>query len=145
MPKTSRTFVEEIRPAKPPRQLFYRIMERLGIEKKLKAIRKRLSFSYIALIIFGALILTAVLAIRHEVRESEFGPLVSLFLSDTDAAILYWREFALSVLESMPLYYFILFLSGLLLLLASLRLVVQYISRMSLLTKSICKHKHGFN
>jgi len=145
MPKEPRTFTDEICPAKPPRQLFYRIMERLGIEKKLKAIRKRLSFSYIALIIFGALVFVAVLAIRHEVRESEFGPLVSLFLSDTNVVMLYWHEFALSVLESMPLYYFILFLSGLLLLLVSLRLVVQYISRMSLLTKSICKHKHGLN
>lgn len=54
-------------------------------------------------------------------RQSSFIAYLSLLISDTDVVVLYWREFALSVVESAPFLGLTLALSALLALLASVR------------------------
>ena len=124
---------------KPPKRLFYRIIERLKIEQSLIALEKRLSFYSIALTVSAVLLGLAIISFVHTMAESDLGPFLSLLISDSKAAMAYWQDIVISILEAMPSIYIIAVLSTLLILMSSLRFTVRYFDRIMSLLKLIRK------
>lgn len=124
---------------KPPRGLFHKIIRRLGLEKSLKITKEKLAFSFIGLLLAGTAFVFAANFLHHELMESEFGPIISLSVSDTRIVLLRASDFILAFLESIPVVYVTAVLSAVLLLLIGLKLVFQYAGRASLIIKSINK------
>lgn len=127
------------KPAKTPRGLFHRIMVRLGCEKNLKITKKRLLISSFGFLLAVVLFIFAVKFLAHELLESEFGPLISLSISDTRAVFSHAGDFAMAFLESIPVFYITVLLATIMLLLIGIKFVLRYTDRISLLLKSIHK------
>jgi hypothetical protein len=128
-----------IKPTKTPRGLFRRIMFRLGCEKDLKITKKRLVVSSFIFLLSCGLFIFAVGFLKHKLLESEFGPIISLSISDTRAVLAYAGEFTLAFLESIPAFYIPILLAAIMLLLVGIKFVLRYTGRISLLLKSIHK------
>lgn len=69
-------------------------------------------------------IIFSVAYIGRELNHSSFYQYFSLLFSDTDVVFSYWREFAFSIAESIPVIGFMLALAALAALLASIRVFV---------------------
>lgn len=97
-----------------------RIMEYRRARAFLIASGVAISFSVVAIVL-------SVSYLVHAFLQSSFAAYLSLLFSDTDVVVLYWREFALSIVESAPVFGITIGLSALLALLASARLFVRNI------------------
>jgi hypothetical protein len=128
-----------INPVKTPRGLFRRIIIRLGLEKSLKITKKHLIISSFAFLFSCGLLILAIGFLKHELLESEFGPIISLSISDTRAVLAYAGEFTLAFLESIPVFYITILLAAIMLLLVGMKFVLRYAGKMSLLLKSMHK------
>lgn len=123
----------------PPRSLFSRIIKRLGLEKQLRVVKRHLGFSTVILAFFIILSVFTVIGLKHELAESNFGPLISLVFSDPDAVLKYWHSFILSFFESAPTIAIFTFLFTLALITFFIRYVIVYLEKFLLLLKSIRK------
>ncbi len=126
---------------KPPKRLFYRVIERLKIEKNLYLTRKHLSFSYVLLAALLIIVPFILVGFARELSESEFSPIISLFFSDMTAITSNWRDFSLSLLESVPAVFITIILGVVLLAMILLKLAANYLDKISSLIKLINK-KH---
>jgi len=106
------------------------------IERKRKrAARIRLAvFSAVAVSSFAALIPTFRGA-WEEASRSGASHYLSLLFSDSSTVLLYWREFILTLAESLPVFYASIFLGTLFALLTSLRVVAKNIHTAFLSTR----------
>ena len=126
-------------PAKSPRGLFRKIMFRLGCEKSLKINKKRLLISSLGFLFAIVLFVFAFRFLTHELLESEFGPVISLSISDTQAVFAYAGDFTMAFLESIPVFYITVLLAATMLLLIGIKFVLQYAGKISSLLKLIHK------
>lgn len=122
---------------KPPKRLFRTIIERLKIEQLLKALRKQLSIFWVFLILSVTLGAFAVLTLRSELAESESISLFSLIFSDAKIMLLNFKYFVMAVLESVPIIPIFGALMALVLLMLSMRFVVEYRERILKLIEKI--------
>ena len=109
----------------PPVGLFLRLLNRLGKEKQLRAIRRQLMILTPVLIgAFAALALTFQ-SVQASFYETGFYQFISLLFSDFSIVVVYWQNFALSLLETLPVTGLIVFLTTLLVFLSALRLFAR--------------------
>lgn len=110
-------------------------MRRLGLEKNLKITKERLIFAFFGFLAAIGIFILAANFLRHELLESEFGPIISLSFSDTMAVLSHAGDFVLAFLESIPVVYVTAVLGAIILLLVGLKLILQYAGKISLLLK----------
>ena len=130
-------FISDTHPIKPPKRLFWVIIERLKLEKNLKIFKEKFSIFLAALIISIILVATAIFIFNSELAGSESGSLFSLLFSDTGIVLSYYKNFVLAILESMPVTSIIFSLAAIVLVMISLRFVVGYYEKISALNKLI--------
>lgn len=110
---------------KMPKDLFEKVMRRIREEHRLLHLKRRLFFLSI---LFVGSIMALVPAFRMTwagFAESGFSEFFSLLFSDADLIMVYWKNFALSLLETLPVTNLIVFLAVVLLCLESLKLLVK--------------------
>lgn len=104
----------------PPQRLRHSIFTRIRQEEYHRAkVHFLASFAVLPFSIFGV-----VFALQYMVQEfyrSGFYNYFSLIASDTDAVLVYWREFALSLVETLPLFGITVSLAAIVLLLVMIR------------------------
>ncbi|MCX6813206.1 MAG: hypothetical protein NTV77_01825 [Candidatus Azambacteria bacterium] len=130
-------FIPDSVPTKPPKRLFWVVIKRLKLEKKLKIFKEKFSIFLAVLIISIILVATAIFIFNSELAESESGSLFSLLFSDTAIVLSYYKYFILAILESMPVVSIIISLTALVLVMISLRFVVGYYDKISTVNKLI--------
>jgi len=130
-------FIPEMNPNKPPKRLFWVIIERLKLEKNLRIFKEKFSIFLAILVISVVLVAAAIFIFNSELAESESGSLFSLLFSDTGIILSYYKYFVLAVLESMPILPIIFFLATLFLFMISLRFAVGYYDKISTVNKLI--------
>jgi len=136
-------FIPDSAPTKPPKRLFWAVIKRLKLEKKLKIFKEKFSIFLAILIISVALVAAAIFIFKSELAGSESGYLFSLLFSDTGIVLSYYKNFVLAILESIPVVSIIVSLTALVLVMISLRFVVGYYDKISTVNKLI-KNKYGF-
>ncbi|MFA6354440.1 MAG: hypothetical protein WCX12_02030 [Candidatus Paceibacterota bacterium] len=109
----------------PPDGLLDKIILRINTERRRRTIRFRIG-------LFGVLAVTAVAAfipawqeLQSEMAGSGFSQFFSLIFSDTQVVLTYWREFILSLIESMPILGITVVLGLVLVFLASVKFLVR--------------------
>ncbi len=109
----------------PPEGLLDKIILRIDVEKKRRTVRFGVG-------LFGVLAVAAVVAfipalgeLQSEMAGSGFSQFFSLIFSDTQVVLTYWREFVLSLVESMPLFGMTVVLGSVLVFLASVKFLVR--------------------
>ncbi len=122
--------------------LFARIIRRLGLEQRLDAIKRRLTFTSTGLIVSVVLVVVAIVFITQAIASSNFGSYVVLAFSDSLAISRHFPTYAMSVSESMPGFRLglgLLFVGTLLIL---VRLAVNYFDQIRAILKNIKNNKH---
>ena len=126
----------------PPRGLFARIIRRLGLERRLDAVKRRLTFTEGGLIVLGLVIVFAIILIIDSMNQSNFGHYMSLAFSDARPVMRHLPSLALSISESLPGFR----LGGALIALAGLMLLGRwasfYANEIGEIIRSIRKNKH---
>ena len=130
-------FIPEMNQNKPPKRLFWVVIERLKLEKNLKIFKEKFSIFLAILIISVVLVAVAIFIFNSELAESESGYLFSLLFSDTGIVLSYYKNFILAILESMPVTSIIFSLAAIVLVMISLRFVVGYYDKISTVNKLI--------
>lgn len=110
----------------PPKGLFEKVILRLKREQRIAAIRR--------LAVFGLTTISSALAFipafqmaKTGFAESGFGQFFSLLFSDFGIVVAFWQNFALSLLEALPVVSLLVLLGTLLIFLESLKLLVKNI------------------
>ena len=143
MPISKEQIAVQIRPLKPPRGLFKRIIDRLGLEKQLQLVKHNLGFFSVLSAVFVVLCIFAYIGLKAVLAESSFGKYLQLLLSDPDVVLRYWKIYLYTLFESLPAFYLSLFLIPLALIIIFASYVSRNIEKVLLLTKSIRKQKYG--
>ena len=112
--------------AEPTEELLRKVMCRIEREEKALVIRRIVLFSFTLIIsIFG--FLPAFQALSANLSNSGFIHFFSLMFSDFSTVSLYWRNFIMILLETLPAISITAFLIVLLVFLQSLRLLLRNI------------------
>jgi len=126
LPESEFDFVD---PLDPPGYLADRILAGIKVEKELIILKRRL-VAYSASIAGLLAVLVLVLAVSaNELAASEFTDFAALLFSDPLTVFLYWREFGLSLLESLPATYFISALAAAFVSLSAIKVIGLYTGR----------------
>jgi hypothetical protein len=104
----------------PSQGLFKKIMKRIHREERFLAIRKNIFFSITFVISTGSFI-PAFKMLLSDFSESGFLSFFSLIFSDFSIISVYWKNFALILLETLPVFSIAVFLVILLVFLQSLK------------------------
>ncbi len=120
-----------------PRRLFERIMNRIGIERKLAASRRKTTYFSLAFVGSIAALSVMFLALRGAVIASELPQALSLIFSDPQTVAQNWQDFSLFFLESLPVLYLAAFLVALFALLESLKYSVKYLEDLFTFSKLV--------
>lgn len=112
----------------PPEYLFDKIMNRIKRERQLLNLRKRLIiFSTGAAGSIMAFI-PALNAVRANLAESGILHFISLVFSDFTIVVTLWKEFAFSILESLPIISIAIFLATIFMFLGCIKFLSQDIA-----------------
>ena len=109
----------------PPADLLYKIMDRIGAEKKRRQIRRHLAFFSLSLIGSVAAFYPAGQMLWHDFNASGFFQFFSLLFSDSEIVLKYWQNFLFSLLEALPIVSVIILLSLVWIFLESLKFFVR--------------------
>ena len=113
----------------PPAHLLGAVLLRIRYEQRRLRARNVFLFSFATGVSLLALIPTLPIAIA-DFSQSGLGKIFSLLVSEPGTVVTFWQDFSLSILESLPAVSLILTLSIVLVFLASLRSLLNNISRM---------------
>jgi hypothetical protein len=123
--------------ATPPVYLYGRIINRIRMEKKYRAARKRaayFSFAFLASIIAS---LTTFFILEGALVQSEVFKLLSLIFSDPVTTAANWQDFGSFFLESLPVVYLAIFFASVFAFLESLRYAAKYMNETFSLSKLV--------
>ena len=109
----------------PPKDLLGRIMNRIHREQRLVKIRQRIVIFSVGAAASLAAVFPAFQMLRAEAASSDFFTFSSLLFSDFATVSAYWQNFALSLLEALPVMGLIAVLAAVLALLGSLRFLTK--------------------
>lgn len=87
----------------PPKELFGRIMSRIRREQKLETVKQRIAIFSIGALASLAAVFPAFQILETELASSGFFSFFSLLFSDFSIVAAYWQNFALSLLETLPI------------------------------------------
>lgn len=108
----------------PPESLYSAVILRLYLEKK-KSAKNRLFYTYFAISASLVAFVLALVRLSESLSSSGFYKYFSLIFSDGSALAFYWKEFALSLVESFSLPEFIILLSASLVTLVFVRMIMK--------------------
>ena len=109
----------------PPKRLSKIILTQIAIKEK-HAMLVRLCFAVAASAVSFVAMIPAFMYMFAEFYQSNFYTYVLLLFSDGSTTLLYWKEFVLSLAESLPLVGITLVLTTIFVFLGSLRLMARY-------------------
>ncbi len=121
----------------PPETLYHRILMQLAREEKRAAALRTAFFGVTSLASFVVLIM-AFQYTANELAQSDFYRYFSLLFSDGGILLRYWKEFTLTLVESLPLMWGTILLASIFALLGSFRLAIRNV-RASLLSVQLIK------
>ncbi len=113
----------------PPARLLGVVLNRIDAEKRRTA-RWHLAVSAGAGLVSLAALIPAVQYLARDLNSSVFGRYLSLLLSDGRYLASFWSEYALSLVESLPLVSLAAVLAACLALLASFKFSAKYLSQL---------------
>lgn len=116
---------EKFNLVEPPAGLFDRIMCRIEKENKLLTLRRRIIIFSVSLIGSAIAFIPVFAYVRSGFIESGFFVFFSLIFSDTKIVLVYWQNFAQSLLETLPVMGLISFLAVVAVFLESLKMLVR--------------------
>ena len=108
----------------PPPGLMSAILARIDQKERQTAQVRVVAFSVVSLISIAALV-PAINYFAGDFNQSGFSQYFSLLFTDGGTAMIYWKDFALSLLESLPIISTATLLATTLILLSSLKLIAQ--------------------
>jgi len=108
-----------------PEGLLDKIMERIRREKHILAVKRRLVVISLGFLASLTAIIPVFNLVRADLSQSGFLQFLSLAFSDFGTVAVYWKTFAMSLLESVPAMSIAVFLGVILALLALLKLLVR--------------------
>lgn len=108
-----------------PDELYDKVLQRINKERGLLAIKRRLAFFSASLIISLVAFFPAINLIRAGLAESGFIQFFNLIFSDFGIIKMYWQNFILILLESLPISGLIVLLITFLILLESVNILVH--------------------
>ncbi len=126
MDKNYSKLFQALDPVDVPEGLSSSIIAKIRKEQQRNA-RLQLAISAPLAFISGVAVVFTFQYLAQELSRSGLGDYFSVLFSDGGAVLTYWREFALSLLEQIPILSMILFLSATLALLGSMRSLVKNI------------------
>ncbi|MFZ5363925.1 MAG: hypothetical protein ACOZAG_00355 [Patescibacteria group bacterium] len=109
----------------PPPGLFDKIMCRIEKERKILTLRRRIIIFSIGLVGSAIAFIPALAYVRTGLVESGFSAFFSLIFSDTEIVLVYWKNFAQSLLETLPVAGLAVFLATIAVFLESLKMLVR--------------------
>jgi hypothetical protein len=116
----------------PPKDLFGRIMNRIRREQRLGRIKQRIVIFSVGAIASLAAVFPAFQMLKTELAASGFFTFSSLLFSDFAIVSAYWQNFALSLLESLPVMGLAAVLAAALAFFGSLKLLTGNIRNLSI-------------
>ncbi len=109
----------------PPKDLFGKIMSRIHREQRLGMIKQRIVIFSVGALASLAAIFPAFQILKTELAANGFFTFSSLLFSDFAVVSAYWQNFALSLLEALPVMGLIAVLAAVLAFLGSLRFLTK--------------------
>ncbi len=107
--------------SEPPKDFLCKIMLRIDQEKRLRVARRRFAFFIFVLIASAGAAVPALQAVQASFTELGFMQIFSLLFSDSQIIIAYLDNFAIALLESIPVISIALFLTTIFIFLNSLK------------------------
>ncbi len=130
MQKDYERLFAHIEDKEPPEGLLVKILLRIEEERRRRALRGRiLIFGILSFAAAGALV-PAWNELQSEISQSGFLQFTSLFFSDFTVLMAYWKEFAFSLLESLPFLGAVSVLGTILAFFSFMRLLIRNINIM---------------
>jgi len=125
MRKDYEKLFSHLKSPEPPDGLFEKIMLRLHKERQLLTLKRRLTIFSVGLIGSAVAFIPAFKMVQAGFIESGFMDFFSLLFSDTGIVMAYWQNFALSLLETLPVLSLMALLATVLVFLESLKLLAR--------------------
>ena len=119
-----------VTPPEPAGDLLSKVMSRIAQERRLLTVKKRIVLLSIGLLASVAAFVSAFGVARSGIAESGFGEFLSLLATDAGTVALYWQNFVLTLLESMPIVSIAATLTAVFAFLASLKYLVRELQHM---------------
>ncbi len=114
-----------ISPIEPPDGLFEKIMSRIARERGFLTLKRRLVIFAFGIAGSAAAFIPIFKMAQAGFVESGFIQFFSLLFSDAETVIVYWRNFGLALLETLPVTSVALLLAAVLVFLESLKLFIK--------------------
>lgn len=130
--------VDKFLEIEPPAHLKEAIFRRIELERRKKALRHKI-FYFCGFFVSGGGFLLAGIFFVREIRASEFWSILSLIFTDAKILTAYWREYALSLMETFPFEATIFVLAPVLILLVLMKKYVEYIEQHNLTKLKLLK------
>lgn len=102
--KNYKRIFSQITDPEVPGSLFGKIMSAIYGEQRLIIVKRRLAVFSAVLLASAAFFVPAFQAINSVVYKSGFTSFISLIFSDFGTVVAYWQSFAMSVLETFPVF-----------------------------------------
>ncbi|MFA6421818.1 MAG: hypothetical protein WCV92_00205 [Candidatus Buchananbacteria bacterium] len=115
----------------PSDGLFYKIINRIEEEKKLRKIRKKIIYSSLLFSCSLIAVVPAIISLWTNLDSSGFNSFASLLFSDSGMIFVYWQSFSLALLETLPVINLILVLAVAMGILTSLRFLFKNIKKIN--------------
>lgn len=109
----------------PPEEIFDKIMHRIHRQERFLALRRRIIVFSLGLVGSLAAFIPAFSLMQQSLAESGFTQFSSLIFSDFGIVLTYWQNFALTLLESLPVLSIVAFLATIFIFLESLKFLVR--------------------
>lgn len=96
--KQYKKIITSLKDAVPPQDLEVRILRKISFFE----LKKKIAF-FGAFSVFGALSISETLKLLSSLKASNFSYYMSLLSSDLSSLLVYWKQFSLLIIESLPL------------------------------------------
>jgi len=109
----------------PPEGLLDRIMERIGRERHVLAVKQRLVVIFLGFVASAAALVPVFNLVQTDINQSGFLQFLSLAFSDFGIITAYWQNFAMSLLETIPAISLAMFFAVIFMFLGSFKLLAR--------------------
>lgn len=110
----------------PSNMLLGKILSRIQAERRLMIIKSAVKFAVFLLFLIGSAVelIPAFEFMRNGLIESGFTQYLNLLFSDFETVVIYWQNFLLTLLESLPVFSIFIFLTVFLIFIESIKFSV---------------------
>jgi hypothetical protein len=127
MPQDYQKLFSYISTQEPSQELLGKIMSRIEGERKMVAIKRKIIVFSVGLAGSILALVPAFKMVWDGISSSGFAQFLSLLFTDSEVVMAYWQSFAMTLLESLPMFSIILFLVIVFTLLGSARFLSKNI------------------